>query len=117
MICDRCFQPSTHGEHGLGLCPLEQRRFAPVVWDDSIPGGETIAHGLCNDDGTPRTYYSRTEIKDAARAKGLINWSEKYEDGRLKDARVHDDWLRSGEAQRAKRDRDDARQEKRLARR
>jgi hypothetical protein len=115
MICDRCYQPLDHGDHGVYLCPLEARRSAPVVWTDDIPGGLAIAHGLCNEDGTPRTYYSKTEIRDAARAKGLISWCEKYTEDRTKDARVHDDWLKSGEAQRARRDRVEARQEKALA--
>lgn len=117
MTCDRCYRPLAHGEHGLGLCPLEPRRLMLSVRPDSIPGGLEIAHGLCNEDGTPRRYDSWTEIRDAAAAKRLINWSEKYEDRRLKDARVHDDWLQSGEAQRARRDRVEARKEKALARR
>ncbi len=116
MICDRCFHSLDEGEHGLYKCPLEPRRLMLFVRPDSIPGGLEIAHGLCNEDGTPRRYDSWTEIKDAARAKGLMNWSEKYDDSRLKDARVHDDWLKSGEAQKARRDRVEARQEKYLAR-
>jgi hypothetical protein len=117
MICDRCYQPLAIGAHGHGLCPLESRRRAPVIWTDDIPGGVDIAHGLCNADGTPHRYYSKTEIRDAARAKGLMSWSELYSEDKTKDARVRDDWQRSGEAQRAKRDRDEARAEKRLARR
>jgi hypothetical protein len=71
----------------------------PTTRPDEIPGGIQIAHGLCNEDGTPRTYYSRSEIKMAAAVKGLVSWSEVYT-----------------EAKRAKRDRDEARAEKRLAR-
>lgn len=116
MTCDRCFHSLTEGAHGVGRCPFEPRRLAAVVRPDSIPGGLQIAHGLCNEDGTPRTYYSHTEIRDAARAKGLMSWSEIHTDDHLKDARVHDDWLKSGESQRARRDRVEARQEKQLAR-
>ena len=115
MICDRCYQPSDEGAHGVGLCPLEARRAAPVIWVDDIPGGVDIAHGLCHPDGTPRRYYSRSEIKAAAAAKGLRSWSDFHSEDALKDARVHDDWLSSGEAKRAKRDRDEARAEKKLA--
>ncbi len=116
MICDRCYRPDDIGEHGLGLCPLEARRSDLAVWQDTIEGGVEIAHGLCNADGTPRTYYSKTEIRDAARAKGLMSWSELYSEDKTKDARVHDDWLKSGEAQRARRDRVEQRAEKALAR-
>jgi hypothetical protein len=43
----------------------------PVVHDDSIPGGIQIRHGLVNDDGSPRTFYSKSEIARAAKEKGL----------------------------------------------
>jgi hypothetical protein len=116
MICDRCYKPTAHGEHGLYLCPLEPRR-APVVRPDDIPGGLDIAHGLCNPDGTPRRFYSRTEIRKACAEKGMIPWTEVYTEDRTKDARVHDEWLQSGEARRARRDREEIRAEKRLVRR
>lgn len=80
-----------------------------MVWQDSIEGGLEIAHGLCNEDGTPKTYYSRSEIRRACEVKGLIPWTDVYTEDRTKDARVRDDWQRSGEAQRAKRDRDEMR--------
>lgn len=115
--CDRCYQPLGTGAHGLYLCPLERRReAAPVVWADDIPGGVDIANGLCHADGSPRRFYSRSAIRAAAAEKGLIPWTDIYTEDRTKDARVHDDWLRSGEAQRARRDRVEARAEKSLAR-
>lgn len=104
MICERCYQPDDVGEHGLYLCPLQPRR-AAVVWQDSIEGGIDIAHGLCHEDGTPKRYYSRTEIKRACDAKGVIPWTEVYAEDRTKDARVQSDWQRSSEAQRQARDR------------
>lgn len=116
MLCDRCCRPLDDGEHGVYKCPLEPRRMSHFIWSDDIPGGLTIAHGLCNEDGTPRTYYSWTEINAHAKAKGLMNWGEKYSEDRLKDARVRDDWQQSSEAKRAKRDRDEARKEQALAR-
>lgn len=42
---------------------------APAVIDDSIPGGILIKNGICNDDGTPKRYYSHTEIRQALEAK------------------------------------------------
>lgn len=110
MICDRCFQPTSIGEHGLGLCPLEPRR-AAVVRPDTIPGGMLIAHGLCNPDGTPRRYDSHSEINLEAQKRGLLKWTEVYTEDRTKDARVHADWLKSGEAQRAKQRRDESRRD------
>jgi hypothetical protein len=112
MTCERCYRPATYGEHGLYKCPLEARRVGVAVWQDSIEGGVDIAHGLCNPDGTPRRFYSRSEMRLAAQVKGLVPWTDVYTEDRTKDARVHDDWLQSGEAQRAKRDRDDARRMK-----
>lgn len=44
---------------------------APAVVQDSIPGGVEIQHGLCNDDGTPRRYDSKSDILRECRARGL----------------------------------------------
>lgn len=120
MLCERCYQPLDHGAHGLFVCPLEPRRAGYAVVGDEIPGGIVIEHGLCNADGTPKRYYSRSELKLAAAVKGVIPYHDVYAEGgnkTLSDARQRDAWLKSGEAQRAKRDRDDARREKALARR
>lgn len=46
---------------------------SPTVISDSIRGGVLIEHGLCHDDGTPKRYYSHSEINRAAEAKGLVN--------------------------------------------
>ena len=40
---------------------------------DSIPGGIEIRNGLCNVDGSPRTYYSHSEIKKEANRRGWTN--------------------------------------------
>lgn len=45
----------------------------PAVIDDSIPGGVLIKHGLCNEDGTPRRYYSHTEMRLEAKRRGMFN--------------------------------------------
>ncbi len=37
---------------------------------DEIPGGIEIKHGICNPDGTPKRYYSKTEIRRAANERG-----------------------------------------------
>lgn len=117
MICDRCGAELLIGDYPF--CKGNARDHVParqVVIQDSIEGGLSIAHGLCNANGTPRTYYARSEIRQEAQARGLLQWSDVWTEDRTKDARVHADWLRSGEAQRARRDRVEARAEKQLAR-
>lgn len=109
MICDRCYQPLSEGEHGLYLCPLEPRRDAAVIWADDIPGGLEIEHGLCNPDGSPRTYYSRSAIKAECERRGLIPWSDMHTEDKTKDARVRMDWQQSSEAKRQRAERDEAR--------
>jgi hypothetical protein len=47
---------------------------AAIIGDD-IPGGIEMRHGICNPDGTPKRYYSKTEIKRAANEKGL-SWGD-----------------------------------------
>lgn len=44
-----------------------------TIIGDEIVGGVDIKHGLCNDDGTPRRYYSKSELKAEAKARGLEN--------------------------------------------
>lgn len=41
-----------------------------VVGDD-IPGGVLIRHGICHANGRPKRYDSKTDIRKAAKAKGL----------------------------------------------
>ena len=41
------------------------------IQQDSIEGGVMIAHGICNDDGSPKRYDSRMAIREACAAKGL----------------------------------------------
>lgn len=111
MTCDRCYRPLTDGDHGVGLCPLEARRQAPVVRPDSIPGGLVIEHGLCHPDGTPRTYYAQSEIDRECAVRGLTRWTDLYTEDKTKDARVRMEWLKSGSAKRAKALRDEARRD------
>lgn len=51
-------------------------RQAHGVKQDSIEGGVWIRHGICNPDGSPRKYYSHTEMKMEAAKRGLINLVE-----------------------------------------
>ena len=44
-----------------------------AVDQDSIEGGVMIAHGICNPDGSPKRYDSKSEIRKALKAAGLEN--------------------------------------------
>lgn len=46
---------------------------ANSVVGDAIPGGIEIRHGICNEDGTPRVYYSKSEMRKEAERRGLVN--------------------------------------------
>ena len=63
------------------LCGGDTERFwkqgsHPAVIPDEIPGGIEIRHGICNEDGTPRRYYSHSEMKREAKRRGLENLVE-----------------------------------------
>ena len=50
-------------------------KVAAVIPDD-IPGGVLIHNTICHPDGTPKRYYSKSEMKRAAAAKGYHNHVE-----------------------------------------
>jgi hypothetical protein len=64
LACPTCGQPTHDATERTGA--------APGVIPDGIPGGIEIRHGLCNDDGTPRRYYSKTEIRREALHRGMV---------------------------------------------
>ncbi len=67
--CEKCGHDIQIGEHPY--CPHGFGTFG--VQDDSIPGGILIKNGLCNPDGTPRRFDSKTDIKKAGEQAGYIN--------------------------------------------
>lgn len=67
-LCERCLKPVENPEeHGLGLCPLENRRQATVIFQDEIPGGQTYE----NYGPQPVTFYSHSERRAYMAAHGL----------------------------------------------
>lgn len=84
-----------------------------TVRPDEIPGGLDIYHGLCNEDGTPRRYYSWSAIDKEAARRGLVRWSKIHTEDKTKDARVRADWLQSSDAKRARAQREEARADQR----
>ena len=64
--CEQCGQPTERVHLG---------KQAGVI-DDSIPGGLEIRNGFCHPDGTPRKFYSKSEIARAAKEAGWTNYVE-----------------------------------------
>lgn len=56
------------------MCGGEAHRIISThqVTSDDIPGGILIEHGICYPDGTPRRYYSKSEMTKAAKKAGLV---------------------------------------------
>lgn len=80
MNCEHCNQntPSLiiHGNevwcrscHGASK---EQINLSTSIAPDSIPGGYWIKHGLCDENGEPKRYDSKSEIKAEAYRRGLF---------------------------------------------
>lgn len=62
LSCGTCHGP-------LALDYGTKQQSAGIATDD-IPGGMEIKHGICNPDGSPKRYYSKTEMKRAANERG-----------------------------------------------
>ena len=66
--CEKCGIP-----YGIGdwpFCKGGHGRYTGGVIGDDIPGGIEIRHGLCNEDGSPRRYYSHSEIEKECKKRG-----------------------------------------------
>lgn len=68
---DRC---ECGGERERVYSPVMTARAA--VHGDDIPGGITFRSGICNEDGTPRTYYTKHDIREATAKAGLRSMEE-----------------------------------------
>lgn len=68
MTCDKCGHEMQIGE--FPFCPHDHQ--ANSVIGDDIPGGILIEHGICNSDGSPKRYYTKSSMTKAAKAKGLV---------------------------------------------
>lgn len=64
LPCPACTHTLSHiTEHGPNQ--------TVYIATDDIPGGIEIRHGICNEDGSPRRFYSKTEIKREANRRGV----------------------------------------------
>lgn len=86
LRCDMCghtdydvYEAINANREHCGHCDeggVMQRVILPTrraIITDEIPGGVEIKHGLCNPDGSPRRYYSKSEIAREAAKRGLEN--------------------------------------------
>lgn len=65
-----------------------QANQSTMIATDSIPGGYEVKHGLCNPDGSPRRFDSKSEIKRAAFESGwTISGDTPKVNQRLKEQR------------------------------
>jgi len=66
--CPICGQTSDlYADHSIRL-------HAPAVHGDEID--IWVKNGICNDDGSPKRYRSKSEIRAAAAARGLVIYGE-----------------------------------------
>lgn len=73
-ICPKCQRELSVGDYPFckgEWSDHEAGRYGVI--SDEIPGGIAIRHGLCNEDGSPRRYYSKSEIAAEAKRRGLVN--------------------------------------------
>lgn len=88
-----CWEPVTPPTVICSACGAATERAwlqrASNVIGDDIPGGELVHHGICNDDGSPRRFYSKSEMARAAAEKGLVNFVRHVPDNKGTDKSKH----------------------------
>lgn len=68
------YEPHPSCDCGAGMLHESGPRVATAVHGDEID--IEIRHGICNEDGTPRRYRSKSEIKRVAAERGLTIMGE-----------------------------------------
>lgn len=76
MKCEKCGHELQIGDYPFCSKDGIHLSGSNGVIADSIPGGEIHEHGICHADGTPRKFYSKSEINSALKEKGLSRWVE-----------------------------------------
>ena len=71
--CPTCGQPATR-------IAVEAPDRAPSVIPDEIPGGIDIKNAICNADGSPRRFYSKSAIREEAARRGYTILGETPKD-------------------------------------
>lgn len=79
-LCDNLTIVAGDETHRAPCMTPMARDYRPLrnggVIPDEIPGGYAVKHGLCWPDGTPRVFYSRSEMERVAKEKGRYNHVE-----------------------------------------
>lgn len=95
MTCETCGNELRIGD--WPFCPHGPAHMQ--VMGDDIPGGIEIKHGICNEDGTPKRYYSYSEIRQAAFEAGLTQGGDTPKrNARLEDAKAEKAFRKSEKA-------------------
>jgi hypothetical protein len=77
-----CYEPMAAPDPECPVCggtvrrvwlPVDQGGKSHGVIPDGIPGGYWVKHGICNPDGSPRRFDSKSDMARAAEKAGLIN--------------------------------------------
>lgn len=92
MTCDRCGHAIKVGDYPFCKgSPADHVGGSFGVAGDDIPGGMEIKHGagLCNPDGSPKRYYSKSAIAKQAKAAGWTNYVEHRGDNAGTDKSKH----------------------------
>jgi hypothetical protein len=66
FVCQTCDAPAD----------IDTPTRAHGIVPDDIPGGLLVPHAICHADGSPKRYYSRSEMDRAARARGWVRDGE-----------------------------------------
>lgn len=68
MNCEVC-----NLELSIGVWPFcPHEKGIPMIATDDIPGGLEVKNGVCWPDGSPRKFYTKSSIKQAAYDAGLF---------------------------------------------
>ena len=72
MACEKCGHDIQIGDYPFCKGSVADHGVSHVgVAGDDIPGGLEVKHGICWPDGTPRRFYSKSEIRKTAADAGL----------------------------------------------
>jgi hypothetical protein len=92
-----CYEPINYSAPACAECGAPTERVwltkTAAVIQDSIEGGVLIHHGLCNADGSPRRYYSKSEMRQEATRRGLTQYVEHVPDRGSDRSRHTSRWI------------------------
>jgi hypothetical protein len=82
-LCEKCGHDIQIGDYPFCKGTVESHLGGHFsVIPDDIPGGIEIRNGICWPDGSPRRYYSKSEMAKEAKRLGLTNRVEHVVDPR-----------------------------------